>query len=161
MTKPHLFLHLLLQYSLQHQLDTPKDCYAHLLLILNYTSITFKTTFVQIMKLLIYFTLLELSNNLHILLTDRVILEIIEFRCIVGEIKKIDTSFMIIIEFSYVLFNVEIMAALWLFYLPSLTILSVNYFFDWPAVHLLISSCLMFIVFSWSLNFFSWERTLL
>jgi hypothetical protein len=68
---------------------------------------------------------------------------------------------MFIIEFSDVLFNIKIMAALWMFYFPYLTILSVNYFFDWLAVHLLISSCLMFIVFSWSLNFFSWERTLL
>lgn len=72
----------------------------------------FKTTLVQIMKLLIYFTLLELSDNLHILLTDRVIFEIIEFRGIVGEIKKIDSPFMLIIEFSDVLFNIKIMVSL-------------------------------------------------
>ena len=161
MTKQHLSPRLLLRYSLQHLLDILKDCYSVLLLILNYAFITLKTTLLQIVKLLIYFTLLKFSNNLHILLTDRVIFEIIELCCIVGKIKKIDAAFMIIIEFFDVLLNIKIMAVLWLLYFPYLTILSVNYFFDWPAVHLLISSCLMFIVFSWSLNFFSWERTLL
>ncbi len=86
MTIRHLSPHLLLQYFVQHQLDIPKDYYAPPFVTLNYVFITFITTLVQIMKLLIYFTLLELPDNIHIFLTDRVIFEVIEFCGIVGEI---------------------------------------------------------------------------
>jgi len=130
MTIRHLSPHLLLQYFVQHRLDIPKDYYAPLVVTLNYVFNTFITTLVQIMKLLIYFTLLELPDNIHIFLTDGVIFEVIEFCGIVGEIKKINASFMFIIEFSDVLFNIKIMAALSMFYFPYLTILSVNYFLD-------------------------------
>lgn len=112
MTIPHQSPNPLLRYSLQHQPDTPKDCYAHLLLILNNASSTFKATLVEIMQFLIYFTFLELSDDLHIFLTDGIIFEIIEFGCIVGEIKKIDASFMIIIEFSDIFLDIEVMAVL-------------------------------------------------
>jgi len=61
---------------------------------------------------LIDFSLLELSDDLHIFFADRVIFEIIEFGSILREIQKINPTFMFFIEFAYVFFKIEIETAL-------------------------------------------------
>lgn len=108
----------------------------------------------KIMQSLIDLPLLELAYDLHILLGDRIILEVIEVGGIVGEIKQIDPALVLFVELVYILLQVEIQTAFIHGYLPYFTIFSVSYFFDCEAVHLFIYYCFMCIAFSWILNFF-------
>lgn len=50
------------------------------------------------MQSLINFTLLELTNDIHIFFTDSAILEIVEFSRVVGEVEEVDTSLMLFVE---------------------------------------------------------------
>jgi len=99
------------------------------------------------MQLLINLPLLELSDDLHIFLADGVLLEIVEFGGVVGEVKQVDSALVLFVKLFYVVFEIEIEAEFRNGYLPSRTIFSVSYFFDCEAVHLLIYSCLMCIAF--------------
>lgn len=113
------------------------------------------------MQSLVDLSLLELADDLHILPAYGALLEIVELGGIVGEVQQVDLSLVFAIELIDIGLHIEVVAGSGEEYLPSRTMRSVSSFLDWPAVHLLMSYCLMFIVFSCSLNFFSCARTLL
>lgn len=100
------------------------------------------------MQSLIDFPLLKLPNDLHVLLANGVLLEIVELGGVVGEIEEVDFALVFIIELFDVLSHVQIVSASPNEYFDSLTILSAIYFLEWEAVHLSISFCLISMVFS-------------
>jgi hypothetical protein len=55
---------------------------------------------------LIDFPLLELPNDLHVLLADGVLLEVVELGGVVGEIEEVDFALVLIIELFDILFHV-------------------------------------------------------
>ncbi len=58
------------------------------------------------MQSLIDFPLLELPNDLHVLLADGVLLEVVELGGVVGEIEEVDFALVFIIELFDILFHV-------------------------------------------------------
>lgn len=102
----------------------------------------------QLMQALVDFPLLELPDHFHILLAYRIILEVVEFGSVVGEVKEIDASLVLLIEFLNILFDILIEPAYHVAYFASLTIFSVSSFLELEAAHLSTSSCLICIVFS-------------
>ncbi len=58
------------------------------------------------MQSLIDFPLLELPNDLHVLLADGVLLEVVELGGVVGEIEEVDFALVLIIELFDILFHV-------------------------------------------------------
>lgn len=65
----------------------------------------------EIVQFLINLSLLELPDNLHILLADRVFLEVIELGGIIRKIKQIDLPLMVLVEPIDILLNIEVMTA--------------------------------------------------
>jgi hypothetical protein len=55
---------------------------------------------------LIDFPLLELPNDLHVLLADGVLLEVVELGGVVGEIEEVYFALVLIIELFDILFHV-------------------------------------------------------
>lgn len=58
------------------------------------------------MQSLIDFPLLELPNDLHVLLADGVLLEVVELGGVVGEIEEVYFALVLIIELFDILFHV-------------------------------------------------------
>lgn len=76
----------------------------------------------KLVQSLIDLPLLELSDHLHILLTDRILLEVIELGRVIREIKQVDPPLMFLVEPINVILDIEVMTAYDGDYLDSLTI---------------------------------------
>lgn len=63
------------------------------------------------MQSLIDLPLLKLPDNFHILLADRILLEVIELGGIIRKIKQIDLPLMILVEPIDIFLNIEVMTA--------------------------------------------------
>jgi hypothetical protein len=102
----------------------------------------------QLVHSLVDLSFLELPDDLHVLLADGVVLEVVELGRVVGEIQQVDLPFVFGVELLDVLLHVEVVAAYRIPYCASRTILSVIYFLECSLAHLSMFCCLMCMVFS-------------
>lgn len=65
----------------------------------------------QIVQTLVDFTFLELADDLHVLLGDGVVLEVVELGGVLREVQQVDASLMLNVELLDEVLHVEVAAA--------------------------------------------------